>query len=206
MSMDGPNANWKMLNKITEERCSVEHYPGLINVGACKFHAVHGAFRSGMIKTKWRFDSVLKALHNLFDESAAKREDYIKVTGSEMFALPFCGHRWIEDKKVAERDLEISPHIITYTCENLKKSESNSHLKFILHIEISCTEQLNHCKTRIFCFSCSSAETLLGDLSVRCPTSAIYHFRTSSYVGHSDGKFVKTQEPEAANTPLKIPK
>ena len=148
-----------MLNKIKEERCLVEHYPGLINVGSCSLHVVHGAFRSGILKTKWGIDSVLKALHNLFDESPAKREDYIKVTGSEMFALQFCGHRWIEDRKVAERALQIWPHIITFICETLKKSkESNSLLKFILHIEISCTGQINHCKTRIFlyehgCFS-----------------------------------------------------
>ena len=103
--MDGPNVNWKMLNKITEERCSVEHYPGLINVGSCSLHVVHGAFRSGVIKTKWGINLVLKALHNLFDESPDKREDYIKVTGSEMFALPFCGHRCIEDRKAAERAL-----------------------------------------------------------------------------------------------------
>ena len=80
-----------MLNKITEERCSVEHYPGLINVVSCRLYVVHGALRSGMIKTKLRIDSVLKALHKFFDESPAKREDYIKVTRSEMFALPFCG-------------------------------------------------------------------------------------------------------------------
>ena len=112
-----------MLNKITEERCSVEHYPGLINVGSCSLHVVHSAFRSGVIKTKWGITSVLKALHNLFDESPAKREDNMKVTGSDMFVLPHCGHRWIEDKKVAERALQIWPHIITYICETLKKSK-----------------------------------------------------------------------------------
>ena len=122
-----------MLKKITEERCSVGHYPGLINVGSCSLHVVHGAFRIGVIKTNWGIDSVLKALYidsvlealyNFFDESPAKRKDYIKVTGSEMFALPFCSHRWIEDKKVAERALQIWPHIITYICETLKKSKS----------------------------------------------------------------------------------
>ena len=71
----------------------MEHYPGLINVGSCCLHVVHGAFRSGVIKTELGNDSVLKAVHDLFDESPAKREDYIKVNGSEMFALPFCGHR-----------------------------------------------------------------------------------------------------------------
>ena len=50
VSVDRPNVNWKMLNKITEERCSVEHYPGLIKVGSCSLHVMHDAFRSGVIK------------------------------------------------------------------------------------------------------------------------------------------------------------
>ena len=153
-----------MLNKITEERCSVEHYPGLINVGSCSLHVLHGAFRSVVIKTKWVIDSVLKALHNLFDESPAEREDYIKVTGSEMFALPFCGHRWIEDKKVAERALQIWLHIVTYICETLKKAKSQIPTSSSFST-FSCTGQINHCKTRIFCFSCSSVEALFGGLS-----------------------------------------
>ena len=90
VSMDGPNVNWKMLSKITEERSSTEHYPGLINVSSCSLHVVHGAFRSGESKTKWEIDTLLKALHNLFDESPAKREDYTKITGSDIFPLPFC--------------------------------------------------------------------------------------------------------------------
>ena len=50
---------------------------------------------------------MLKALHNLFIESPAKREDLVKLTGTETFPLPFCGHRWLENKQVAERALEI---------------------------------------------------------------------------------------------------
>ena len=34
VSMDRPNVNWKMLSNITEERCSMENYPGLINIGS----------------------------------------------------------------------------------------------------------------------------------------------------------------------------
>ena len=47
VSMDGPNVLWKMLGKITEDRGSTEHYPGLINVGSCSLHVVHGVFRNG---------------------------------------------------------------------------------------------------------------------------------------------------------------
>ena len=112
--MDVPNVNWKMLSKITEERSSTEHYPGLINAGSSSLHVVRGAFRSGESKTKCRIDILLKALHNFFDESPAKREDYTKITGSYIFPLPFCGHRWLEDRSVAERALQIWPQITVY--------------------------------------------------------------------------------------------
>ena len=59
-------------------------------------------FRTGVSKTKWAIDSMLKAINFLFDESPAIREDYIKITGADVFPLPFCSHRLLEDKKVAE--------------------------------------------------------------------------------------------------------
>ena len=38
-----------------------------------------------------------------------------------VFPLQFCGHRWLEDKKVADRALQIWPHITNYISETLKK-------------------------------------------------------------------------------------
>ena len=75
----------------------------------------------GMNKTNWGIDSILKALHNLFDKSLAKREYFSKTTKTDVFPLQFCGHRWLEDKKVADRALEIWSHITTYISEILKK-------------------------------------------------------------------------------------
>ena len=74
-----------------------------------------------MNKTNWGIDSILKALHNLFDKSLAKQEDFRKTTKTDVFPLQFCGHRWLEDKKVADRALEITLHITTYISEILKK-------------------------------------------------------------------------------------
>ena len=51
-------------------------------------------------------------------------EDYIKITGTDVFPLPFCGHRWLEDKKVAERALQIWCYIITYVTVTMKKPKS----------------------------------------------------------------------------------
>ena len=98
--MDRPIVNWKLYDSIVEERNQNDDYPALIDIGSCSLHVVHRAFRSGMQKTKWGIDGVLKAMHKMFDESPAKREDYQNITGSKGFPLPFCGHRWIENKKV----------------------------------------------------------------------------------------------------------
>ena len=94
------NVNWKMYDKLVEERGENEQLAGLINVGSCGLHVVHEAFTRGAQKTKWGVDSILKVLYKLFDESPAKREGYSAITGSNMFPLQFCGNRWVEDKKL----------------------------------------------------------------------------------------------------------
>ena len=111
VSKDGCNVNWKLYESIVEERNQNDDYPALIDIGSCSLHVVFGAFRSGLQKTIWGIDGVLKAMHNLLDESPAEREDYQNITGSKVFPLPFCGHRWIEDKKVADRALDVKPNI-----------------------------------------------------------------------------------------------
>ena len=72
VSMDGPNVNWKLLSSIVDERQSNDDYPELVDIGSCSLHVIHGAFQKGMNKTNWGIDSILKALHNLFDKSPAK--------------------------------------------------------------------------------------------------------------------------------------
>ena len=124
VSMDGPNVNWKLYDSIVEEWNENDDYPDLIDIGSCSLHVVHGAFRTGVQKTKWGIDSILQAVYNLFPNSPAKREDYTKITGSKVFPLPFSGTRWIEDKKVADRALEIWPNITKYVSETLKKPKS----------------------------------------------------------------------------------
>ena len=122
--MDGPNVNWKMLDLIVEDRNSNETYPNLLDVGSCSLHVVHGAFRTGMKQTGWGIDLLLKSLYSHLHETPARREDYTKMTGSEVFPLQFCGHRWLEDKRVAERAVEMWPSLTTYITEILKKPKS----------------------------------------------------------------------------------
>ena len=88
----------------------------------------------------------------------------------------------------------------------MKKSESNSHLKFILHIEISCTHKLITAKLDFFV---SVAAVLKPYLEIFQSDAPLLPFITSELqviLKTLMGKFVKTQEPKAANIPLKISK
>ena len=121
VSIDGPNVNWKLYDSIVEERNQNDDYLALIDIGPCSLHVVHGVFRSGVQKTEW--GCTLGHAH-LFDESPAKREDYQSITGSKVFPVPFSGHRWIENKKGADRALDVWPNIAKYVYETLKKPKS----------------------------------------------------------------------------------
>ena len=79
-----------------------------------------------MKQTNWGIDLLLKSLHSLFNETPARREDYTKNTESEVFPQQFCGQRWLEDKKIVERALEIWPNITAYVNETLKKPMSQT--------------------------------------------------------------------------------
>ena len=50
---------------------------------------------------------ILRVLHQIQHNLPARRNDHADVTGSSRFPLQFCGTRWIEDKQVAPRAIEI---------------------------------------------------------------------------------------------------
>lgn len=93
ISMDGPNVNLKLADLLQTEH--VELYGAhLVNVGSCGLHTLHNALKAGF--TMWQMDKLLRALHYLFHNVPARREDFTALTGSYTFPLPFCGHRWVE--------------------------------------------------------------------------------------------------------------
>ena len=87
ISMDGPNVNLKMLQKIDEERTANEFHH-LISIGSCGLHTVHGAFRTGAEATDWRIKKILRGACIVLHGSPAIREDYQEISGSDTFAEP----------------------------------------------------------------------------------------------------------------------
>lgn len=113
ISMDGPNVNLNLIERMNCEMVD-NHSVGLLRVGSCGLHVVHNAFRSGCEASHWDIESFLSASYTLFKDSPARREDYISVTGSTSFPPKFCSHRWLENKSVASKVIELLPNLEKY--------------------------------------------------------------------------------------------
>jgi len=125
ISMDGPNVNHKFYKDFCSDRALLEpELPLLFDIGTCGLHVVHGAFRTGFESTGWKLDVILKSLWYLFNESPARMDDYKRITGCNVFPLQFCGTRWLDDRKVAERALSCWENITKYTLEVSKYPKS----------------------------------------------------------------------------------
>lgn len=112
ISMDGPNVNFKCFELFQQEHA--ERYGGsqLVAVGSCRLHTLHNTVKSGF--SIWQVEKLLRAMHTLFHNVPARREDYTAVTKSSVFPLSFCGHRWLENQPVIERALEVWPSLTQY--------------------------------------------------------------------------------------------
>lgn len=113
LSMDGPHVNWKLFNNISQE-LKQELHQSLLNVGSCGLHVVHGAFKRGAEKSGLSIDKLLSSLYYLFNNSPARREDYVTIAETELFPLKFCKTRWIENAPAAARAMKLWPQICDY--------------------------------------------------------------------------------------------
>ena len=64
VSMDGPNTNLLFLKKLKKERID-NKLNGIIDIGSCSLHMVHGAYKTGAEKTDWNLHKVMKGSYFL---------------------------------------------------------------------------------------------------------------------------------------------
>ena len=91
--MDGPNVNLATFDRL-QKKLQLEYSSKLLNVGSCGIHTVHNAFKAAFSKTGWDLSHKLSALHTLWDETPARREDFESATKRNLYPLPFCAHQW----------------------------------------------------------------------------------------------------------------
>ena len=72
LSMDGPNANWKVFDPVQRHQGELEYF-SLSNLGSCGLHMVHGAFKAGAQESVWGIHKIFKAMWNIFQDEGEKR-------------------------------------------------------------------------------------------------------------------------------------
>ena len=207
VSMDGPNINWKMLDLIVEDRNSNETYPNLLDVGSCSLHVVYGVFRTGMKQTGWGINLLLKSLYSHLHETPARKEDYTKMTGSEVFPLQFCGHRWLENKRVAERAVEMWPSLTTYITEILKKLKSQVLTSSSFStVKSAVLNKLTTAKLEFFMSVTAAVGPYLQTFQSDGPLLPFITSELETLLQTLMGKFMKRAVLEGANSAYKIAK
>ena len=113
LAMDGPSTNWAVVDKLTSHR-EQNDMKSLMDVGSCGLHVIHGAFQVGVESTNWELNKIFQAMWKILHDSCARRDIYKTVNRTDLFPLPFCKTRWVEDEKVAVRGIEVWPCIVEF--------------------------------------------------------------------------------------------
>ena len=126
----------------------------MIEIGSCSLHIVHGPFQTGATKTGWELNKVLQAMYKIFNELPARRDIYLKEGSSSNFPMKFCEPRWIEDKEVAERALEVWESVVATVryWEGLSKSKKPRNNKSFDCLVIHHQDLLMTAKLHFFAF------------------------------------------------------
>ncbi len=120
--MDGPNFNWKFVEMLSRQLIDDEGHGTFLNLGSCGLHIIHGAFKHGSNSTPWELEKFFSSIFKLFQNTPARWQDFTEVTGSSTFALKFCKHGWLENVPIAERAIQLLPHLLCYV-ENVQKKK-----------------------------------------------------------------------------------
>ena len=167
VSMDGPNVNWKFYRDLFQERRG-EELTDLLNIGSCGLHVVHGLFQRGAKQSGWNLANILRSLWQVFHVVPARREDFIQITGSDVFPLQFCQHRWVEDIKVADRALQIWPHVDKYVKTVAKEGRAPTSVSFFTLIS-ACDDVLIQTKLQFFVSVAKPMQEFLTKFQTEAP-------------------------------------
>ena len=126
----------------------VRNHENLIEIGSGSLHTVHGAFQTGATKTDLELNKVLKAMYKIFNESPV----YLKEGSSSKFPMKFCETRWLKDKEVAERALEVWKSVVATVRKVFASPRSQKIVNVVTLLIIHHQDLLMTAKLHFFAF------------------------------------------------------
>ena len=164
ISMDGPNVNWKFYEDVCNDIFSDDMSPQPLQLGSCRLHILHGIFKDGMSASGWDLKSFFWSLRQFMKDSPARREDYTEITGSSLFPLKFCVHRWVENVPVVQRAIEITLLMDTFL-KTLAKKKDSKEQQIVFHYDKFSGGQTSKCKDVFLLVSGKTVSHILETLS-----------------------------------------
>ena len=120
-------------------------------------------------------------MHNIFNESPARHDVYFEKGSSSKFPIKFCETRWIKDKEVAERALEVWASVVATVryweslCKPKKPKNNNSFDTLVIHYQ----DLLMIAKLDFFAFMASILKPFLVLFQTDNPMSPFIYYELS---------------------------
>ena len=190
VSMDGSNVNFKVIKdlRITMKENDIEKI--ILDLGSCGIHTTHNAFKAAMVATGWKLAQFLRALYNLFKNVPARRALFTAYTKSKLFPMKFCNIRWLENTDVAQRAIDMLPHLRTFI-----KSVNEDKLRPISNsfytVEEHMTDPMIGPKLAFFKTIARKVEPFLREFQSDWPLAPFLHSALKSTVISVMERFVK---------------
>ena len=203
VSMDGPNTNWSLFNKLQSElecKCNKK----LINTGSCGLHTVHNSFKYCSQAMKWDVSHFLSSLYTLFNETPARREDFEKATDAVQFPLPFCNTRWLENINVAERAMSLMDPLVQYVKVVNEGKLPNPGTKSFEFVQTWIKDPLALAKLAAFNFVAAPVEAFLSTYQTDKPMMPFLSSDIESLLRSLLKRFIKSDVLEKISSPVKL--
>ena len=154
--------------------------------------------------TNWDIEQTLNCLYWLFKDSPARRDDYTKVTGSAVFPVRYCQHRWLENVTVLERVITIWPQIQTYVANvNTSKIPHPKNKSFEV-VEKACTDPMFLVKANIFLSIAQECQPFLIKYQTDKPMLPFVADSLFTTLKHLLQRFVTDDTLKRVKTPVKL--
>lgn len=201
ISMDGPNVNKKFLRDLEDHLANdLKIESKMINLGSCGLHTVHCAFKGSINTTGWSIIEFLRALYYFFKDHPARRGTFMRHTGSTVFPKKFCEIRWLENEDVAQKALEMIPHLKKYvSC--LEEEKSKPITKGFRSIEEHLKDPLLGAKLCFFKTLAADVQPFLTEFQSNEPLSPCLYTSLRNLVLKEMERFVL---PEKVSLSVKV--
>ncbi|XP_049522642.1 uncharacterized protein LOC125945108 [Dermacentor silvarum] len=203
ISMDGPNVNMKFLREIKQELCESSDGCQILDVGSCGLHVVNGAFKTGHAATGWQLVEFLRAIYNLFKCVPARRAEYARITGSNVYPLKFCAVRWLENVSVISRALEVLPYLKVYieSCRNENKRPTSASYGVV---ETAIRDPLLSAKLTFMLRIAEELQPFLAQFQTDLPMLPFLGTALENLLRSLMSRIVRKEVMMAADSPLKL--